>query len=365
MRVWAPGRINLIGEHTDHTGGLVLPAAIELGITIDVRPSSGDNRLSSSDFGDAAPFAADGSGDQIDGWGRYAQAVAAELDLLGRPPVGIDATVSSTLPAGAGLSSSAALEVGLALAFCAVADFEVDQVALAEACRQAERRAVGVPCGILDQAASLLGRPGYASLLDCGSGEHSYVRVPADAAFLIIDSGVDRQLEHTGYKTRHAELATALAQLGTDSPRAMTLDQLESLDAVSRRRLRHVITENERVVRFAGAFNAHDLPAAGRLISESHVSLRDDYEVSTPELDKAVNDAEAAGALGARLLGGGFGGSVLALVEASRATEVAAAIGWSGMGRREPMIVHASAGAHCGQTDVAAKRTAELPVHRY
>lgn len=345
MRVWAPGRINLIGEHTDYSGGLVLPAAIELGITIEAHPRHRDIRLSSTAFGEAEPFAADGSGAKIKGWGRYGQAVAAELAALGRPPVGFQASVSSTLPAGTGLSSSAALEIAIALALCAVASFEVDSVALAEACRRAELLAVGVPCGVLDQAASLLGKPGHAIMLDCRSAEHSYIRVPPDAAFLIIDSGVDRKLEHTGYTTRRNELKTALARIGTDNPRDLALEDLDSLDDVLHRRLRHVITENDRVVRFADALKEHDLPEAGRLISASHASLRDGYEVSTPELDETVKEIEAHGAFGARLLGGGFGGSVLALIDASCAGDVATAIAEKHGTRRAPIIVHASAGA--------------------
>lgn len=226
----------------------------------------------------------------------------------------MDATISSTLPAGSGLSSSAALEVGLALALCAITDFKTDALDLAQACRRAEERAVGVPCGILDQAACILGRHDSAVLLDYSSLEHSFISIPTDAAFLVIDSGIERRLEHTGYGHRRRELETALDQIGTSSPRDLSLEDIESLDPTLRRRLRHVITENKRVVRFADALAASDLATAGELMTASHVSLRDDYEVSIPELDELVAIAEACGALGARLLGGGFGGSVLALV---------------------------------------------------
>jgi len=345
MRVWAPGRINLIGEHTDYSGGLVLPAAIELGLAIAVRPGQEHVRMSSTTFGDAAPFAADGSGPRISGWGRFGQAVAAELDQLGRPAIGLEATVSSTLPAGSGLSSSAALEVGIALALCAVADFELDALDLAAACQRAEREAVGVPCGILDQAASLLGRAGQAIMLDCRSTEHVYVSVPADAAFLIVDSGVDRSLEHTGYSTRRSELERGLAQLGVDSPRDLSLSDIDGLDEVPERRLRHVITENDRVARFAAALQDGDLPAAGQLMSASHASLRDDYMVSIPELDRLVVQAQEHGALGARMLGGGFGGSVLALARTDQAEAIATAMADATNARRPPLVVHASAGA--------------------
>jgi galactokinase len=289
VRVWAPGRVNLIGEHTDYSGGLALPAAIQLGITIDVRSRSDRTELVSRAFGRADPSS---------GWGRFAGAVAAELAELGRPPVGIVAEIDSTLPVGAGLSSSAALEVGIALALCAAADFELPPLELALACQRAELRAVGVPCGILDQAACVLGEDGAAILLDCGTLEHRAVAVPDEAALVVIDSGTPRELSRSGYAQRRAEL-----------------------EAGDPRRLRHVATENERVTAFTAALERRDLVSAGRLLSESHASLRDDYEVSTPELDRIVEDAVANGAYGARLVGGGFGGSVLALTDAGRPIE--------------------------------------------
>lgn len=273
MRVWAPGRINLVGEHTDYAGGLVLPAAIQLGISLHVRATSDRLEL-------AQPS-------------RYADAVWAELAELGRPPVGIVAEVESTLPTGVGLSSSAAFEVAVALALCAAADFELPAVELALACQRAELRAVGVPCGILDQAACLLGEEGHAILLDCATLEHRAVPVPAGAVFVVVDSGAPRALAATGYAQRRAELAAGMEK-----------------------RVRHVETENARVLELVDALARGDLAHAGRVMTASHASLRDDYEVSTPELDRVVEDALAAGAYGARLVGGGFGGSVLALTDA-------------------------------------------------
>ena len=343
--VWAPGRVNLIGEHTDYAGGIVLPAAIELGITVDVLRRRDDVVLRSAAFEGAAAFAPDGSGPAAKGWARFGQAVATELNVLGRPPIGIDATISSTLPAGAGLSSSAALEVGVALALCVAAEFELDAMTLANACRRAEERAVGVPCGILDQAACLLGRPGSAVLLDCTSLEHSLIRVPKPAAFLILDSGIKRQLEHSGYARRRHELERALAHIGASSARDVTVADLDKLESTLRQRLRHVITENERVLRFAAALEEGDLPAAGRLMTASHLSLRDDYGVSLPELDEIAATAEACGALGARLLGGGFGGSVIALVEAARVDEVARVLARALRAERPPLGVTPSSGA--------------------
>jgi galactokinase len=281
LSAWAPGRVNLIGEHTDYAGGLVLPIAIQLGITLDVEEIGGELRLRSD-----APS---------DGWERYADGVHEELAALGRPDVGFRGALTSTLPAGAGLSSSAALTVAVGLALCAVAGWELPPLELADACRRAEQRAVGVPVGVLDPAASLLGRERHALLLDCGSLEHRWVRIPDEAAFVVLDSGMPRTLESSGYAARRAEL-----EAGVPS------------------RVRHVRTENERVRAFVDALERRDLDSAGELLTRSHASLRDDYEVSTPELDALVERACSAGAYGARLVGGGFGGSVLALFERRR-----------------------------------------------
>jgi galactokinase len=282
LSVWAPGRVNLIGEHTDYSGGLVLPIAIQLGITLEVEEIGCELSLR-SDRAD-------------DGWLRYAHGIAAELAALGRPDVGFRGALTSTLPAGAGLSSSAALTVAVGLALCAVAAWEPPPLELADACRRAEQRAVGVPVGILDPAASLLGREGSALLLDCGSLEHAWIPIPAEAAFVVLDSGVARTLEGSEYAVRRAELEAGVSG-----------------------RVRHVRTENERVRGFVDALERHDLTAAGELMLRSHASLRDDYEVSTPELDALVESAYAEVAYGARLVGGGFGGSVLALFDRDRA----------------------------------------------
>ena len=303
FEAWAPGRVNLIGEHTDYSGGLVLPVAIQLGVRLRVTGDAEAIELGSDRFGPAAPLAADGSGEAA-GWSRYVLAVAAELDALGRPPVGLRGELTSDLPAGAGLSSSAALEVAVALALCDVADWRVEPLELAEACRRAEFRAVGAPVGILDQAASLLGRRGHAVLLDCGTLEHRLVRVPEEAALVVADSGVEHSHETSGYAQRRAELEAGMEQ-----------------------RVRHVRTENERVRAFVDALEHDDLPAAGRLLVQSHASLRDDYEVSVPELDRLVERACASGAYGARLVGGGFGGSILALSDRRHADELAEVLG--------------------------------------
>jgi galactokinase len=284
----APGRVNLIGEHTDYSGGLVLPVAIQLGITLRYAPA---DRIELD-----AP-----------GGERFVEAVSAELAALGRPDVGISGSVAADLPQAAGLGSSGAFAVAVALALCDVAEFELEPLELALACQRAELRAVGVPSGILDQAASLLGREGSALLLDCGSLEHRWVPLPEELTLLVLDSGERHSLEHSAYGDRRREL-----------------------EAGDPRRVRHVQTENERVRETVAALERGDVRALGPIFAAGHASLRDDYEVSTPTLDKLVDAALAAGAFAARMTGGGFGGSIVALAEPTRAAGVLARTGVRG-----------------------------------
>jgi galactokinase len=323
---WAPGRVNLIGEHTDYSGGLVLPAALELGVRVE-GVASDRIRLRSDDARgtvDVAP-----SGGDASGWGRYVAAVAAELDALGRVPVGLDGRVSSNVPVGAGLSSSAALEVAVATALCAVSDFTLEPMQLALAAQRAEHRAVGVPCGIMDQAASVLGVAGHAILLDTASLAHRAIPLPEELALLIVDSGVRHRLEDSGYATRRRELEAALAVLGGRAPAEVEPDEADALaarlDPVRARRLRHVVTENVRVREVVAVLSEPSLDAVrlGELFRAGHESLSRDFDVSTPELDRLVELAYGAGAVAARMTGGGFGGSIVALVERDRAEAVA------------------------------------------
>jgi galactokinase len=324
----APGRVNLIGEHTDYSGGLVLPAAIELGIRLESEPA--ERIVLRSDAGSPIDLAADGS-EPGEGWGRYVAAVAAELAALGRPPVGLSGTVTSDLPQGAGLSSSAALEVVVGLALCAVASFVLDALALAQAAQRAELRAVGVPCGIMDQAVSLLGVAGHAVLLDTATLRHEAVPLPNRHVLLVVDSGVSHALEGGEYAQRRAELerATGGADVGgLDVEDAERLIAGSGVDDVAARRLLHVAGENARVRRVVDAFRADppDLAAVGLLFRQGHDSLRDLFEISTPELDLLVDLAYEHGAVAARMTGGGFGGSIVALVPSERADEIASAI---------------------------------------
>ena len=289
-RFWAPGRVNLIGEFTDLAGGVALPVALDLGITLVAEPAP-TIELRSRELDELVSLAADGSGDAT-GFGRYVSGVASELALLGRPPAGLRGELRSTLPIGAGLSSSAALEIVVGIALCAVADFDVEPLELALAAQRAVHRAVGVPSGILDEAACLFGRAGHAVLFDFASLKHELVPLPAGVALVIADSGVSRRLEHSGYATRKRELE-------------------EGMPA----RVRHLDSENVRVRQVVAALRTGDLPRVGELFREGHESLRLDFEVSIPELDHLVGWAYEHGAYAARMTGGGFGGAIVALVD--------------------------------------------------
>ena len=288
-RFWAPGRVNLIGEFTDLAGGVALPVALDLGITLVAEPAQ-RIELRSRELDELVSLAADGSGDAT-GFGRYVLGVASELALLGRPPVGLRGELRSTLPIGAGLSSSAALEIVVGIALCAVGDFDIEPLELALAAQRAVHRAVGVPSGILDEAACLFGRAGHAVLFDFASLERELVPLPADVALVVADSGVSRRLEHSGYATRKRELE-------------------EGMPA----RVRHLESENVRVRQVVAALRAGDLPRVGELFREGHESLRLDFEVSIPELDRLVAWAYENGAYAARMTGGGFGGAIVTLV---------------------------------------------------
>jgi len=288
-RFWAPGRVNLIGEFTDLAGGVALPVALDLGITLVAEPAP-TIELRSRELDERVSLAADGSG-YATGFGRYVSGVASELALLGRPPVGLHGELRSTLPVGAGLSSSAALEIVVGIALCGVADFDVEPVELALAAQRAVHRAVGVPSGILDEAACLFGRAGHAVLFDFASLEHELVPLPVGVSLVVAHSGVSRRLEHSGYATRKRELE-------------------EGMPA----RVRHLESENVRVRQVVAALCAGDLARVGELFREGHESLRLDFEVSIPELDHLVAWAYENGAYAARMTGGGFGGAIVALV---------------------------------------------------
>jgi galactokinase len=317
----APGRANLIGEHTDHNDGFVLPVALELTTVVAGRRSPGRVRLSSLDEpGQVEVDLVTGRGPTA-GWGRYLTAVVRALRDERVAAAGLDGALASSVPLGAGLSSSAALEVAFARA---VAARDLEPVALARICRRAENDYVGVQTGIMDQLASAGAKAGHALLIDCLDETFTPIPIPAELAVLVVDSGVRRELGDSGYNRRRAECQAAADALGLPSLRHARLADLGRLDGVLRARARHVVTENARVLEAAQALGAGDLAALGPLFRASHDSLSGDFDASTPEVDALVDIAASAdGVIGARLTGGGWGGCVIALARASHVAEVA------------------------------------------
>jgi galactokinase len=348
----APGRVNLIGDHTDYNEGFVLPLAVDLECVVGSRPTGGGVvRVRSLDLDDAhadVEMRADGSDDPTavePAWGRYAAGVVSALAERGRPAVGIDAVVASALPIGAGLASSAALEVALGLALCDAAGFELPPVELALACQHAEQIATGVPCGIMDQLTSIAGERDHAMLIDCRSLAVESVPFPPELTVIVIHCGLSRALTDSAYAQRRRECEEIARQLGLPSLRDATEEQVANAP-----RARHVVSENARVLDATRALGEGDPERLGRLLSESHRSLRDDFEVSTPELDALVAALEGADAFGARLTGAGFGGCVVALAgrgEADRVAEEAATRYRDQIGL-EPMTFLCSAEAGAG-----------------
>jgi len=310
--VRAPGRVNLIGGHTDYAGGPVVPMAIDLATTIVGRHGHERVVLVSRDEPEPAEVPLDVTEpDSFEPpWARYVAGVVAEL----RPTTGFIGEVGTTIPIGTGLSSSAALEVAVALSL--IGDDRVDRKQVALACQRGENRAAGVPCGIMDQLTSLFGVEGHALLMDCTTLDVTPVRIPDGVEVVVIDSGERRELSGVGYAERRAEVDRAAELLGPLP--AASLDAVESVeDPTIRKRARHVVTEIARVRAFVDALSSGDVATAGALMTESHMSLKDNQEVTTAALDALVDRLVAVpGVLGARLTGGGWGGCVVALTEA-------------------------------------------------
>jgi len=323
FRFRAPGRVNLIGGQVDYHEGWVVSLAIDRDVEVQAHTRADERVVArSADFDGEVDVAADGTDDPPatrPEWGRAVAGVVRVLADLGRPPVGVDLTIASTVPVGAGLSSSAAFEVVCALALCAAAGFPLAGTDLALATQRAEHVATGVPCGIQDQMASVHGRADHAVFLDCRTLAVEHVPMPAELALLVVHSGVPRTLEGSPYAQRRAESEAVATRLGIRVLRDATLEQVREIP-----RGRHAVTEMQRVREFAAALRARDLGALGPLMLASHASSRDDMEVSIPELDALVECLVDAGAFGARLTGAGFGGCVVALCPAASAAEIAA-----------------------------------------
>lgn len=307
IRAHAPGRVNLIGDHTDYTGGLALPMAIDLGTTVSGERSGDKIVLRSDAEAEPAHLPLDVREARLvePPWARFVAAVVEQV----RPAVGFTGEVASSLPLGGGLASSASFTIAVALALGAT----TEPLALSRLAQEAEHRAIGVPCGIMDQLAITGGVAGHALLLDCQELTVAPVPLPAEVNVLVLDSGEKRRLTGSAYAERRAQCAAAEAEIGP-LRRATDADVTRLQDEVLRRRAHHVVTENQRVRDMASALAASDVVAAGELMSASHASLRDDFEVSTDRLDHLVASlAETPGVYGARLTGAGFGGCVVAV----------------------------------------------------
>lgn len=314
--VRAPGRVNIIGEHTDYNDGFVLPMALPFEVVIAGSVRADGKVIASSEGFESVEFTLANPVKQ-GGWFTYVHGTAAMLIDSGYPAAGWQGCLASDIPAGASLSSSAALEVASGLAFVTAANGTIEPHALARVGQRVENDVMGFPSGIMDQLASATSAASTASLIDCRDLSTSPVPLPAGVDIIIMDTGTRRELVDSQYAARRSDCETAAASLGVTALRDATLDQIGDLDDDRiRRRARHVIGENTRTLDAAAAMRSNNAVDLGRLMNESHASLRNDYEVSGPALDHIVALAQQIdGCLGARMTGGGFAGAAVALVQ--------------------------------------------------
>lgn len=328
--VRSPGRVNLIGEHTDYNDGFVLPMAIDRAVWIALRPR-GDRQVAvhSLDYDASAEFSLDALEKGPPGWIEYLKGAAWSLASTGRALAGWEGIVAGDVPVGAGLSSSAALEMATARAIAAASGFDWQPVEMAKLCQKAENQWVGVGCGIMDQLIAGCGREDHAVLIDCRSLRTEAVPMPPEVRVAILDTGTRRGLVDSAYNQRRRQCAAAAEFFRVAALRDVDLELFEraagDLDETTRRRALHVITENDRTLRAADALRRGETAAFGALMRKSHQSLRDDYCVSSEALDAMVECASAHPAcFGARMTGAGFGGCAVALIRADGAEAFAA-----------------------------------------
>ncbi len=323
--VRAPGRVNLIGEHTDYNDGFVLPIAIDRAVWIALRPR--DDRqvtLRSLDYAADLTFHLDALERGDEGWAEYVRGVAWAMQEAGHELRGWEGVMAGDVPLGAGLSSSAAVELAVARAFAAASGLDWDARAMALLGQRVENTWVGVNCGIMDQMVVASAEPDAALLIDCRTLHVETIPLPSGTSVVVLDTGTRRGLVDSAYNERRRQCEEAARAFGVaalrDVDEAAFAEKADALLEQTRRRARHVVTENARVLRAVEAMRAGDAAALGHLMNESHVSLRDDFEVSSPALDVISDLARAApGCYGARMTGAGFGGCAVALVEADEA----------------------------------------------
>ena len=335
VRVRAPGRVNLIGEHTDYNEGFVLPMAIDREVRIALRPRA-DRRVAviSLDLNERGEFDLD-SLERGEGWLEYLKGVAHELQIANYKLGGWEGVMTGDVPRGAGLSSSAAVEMATARAFASVSGFEWDAMAMARIGQRAENDWVGVNCGIMDQAVSAAAKAGHALFLDCRTLEYKHVPLPKDVAVVVLDTSTRRGLVGSAYNERREQCERAARFFGVRALRDVSVKELkergkkkEGLDALAWKRARHIITENERVLQAVESMHNDDPVTLGKLFNESHASLRDDFEVTNDALNQIVEIAQRqSDCFGARMTGAGFGGCAVALVRRDSAGEFSQAVG--------------------------------------
>jgi galactokinase len=329
----APGRVNLIGEHTDYNDGFVLPMAIDRGTVVVARRTGSDVRVYAADFDAEDRFTfAERIEDAAPGdWRNYVRGVIALLVEQEIAPQGIELAIAGDVPQGAGLSSSASLEVAVGLAVAKLAGIDIDRTALAQLAQRAENEFAGCACGIMDQLVSARAEAEHALLIDCRSLECRPVAVPEDAAVMIVHSGVERGLVDSAYNERRQQCEQAARHFEVGALRDAGIEHVESaddLDTLARNRARHVVSENARTTAAADALAEDDKPRLGQLMAESHASMRDDFEITVPPIDDlvALLQREIGPEGGARMTGGGFGGCVVAVMPRDRVGQVADAV---------------------------------------
>lgn len=362
LQVQAPGRVNLIGEHTDYNDGFVLPCAIDFGTCVAARPRDDDQvQIVAADYDGAIDRFCVGTAiphHEHAAWANYARGMVQMLAARGLALRGADLAVAGDVPQGAGLSSSASFEVAIGQAFKSLQGLALDPTELALTAQRAENEFVGCNCGIMDQLISARGQAGHALLIDCRSLDAEPVRLPPDLAVMIVHSRVKRGLVDSEYNTRRRQCEAAARHYGVPALRDVDLERLEAgaagLDEVVYRRARHIVTENARTRAAAVALAEGDLVALGALMAASHASMRDDFEITVPAVDRLVEILrQAIGPQGgARMTGGGFGGCVVGLLPRGRVDAVRAVVeaGYRAPGGEAPTVwvCRASAGAGPG-----------------